>query len=63
MKCKYRCVDKMHNVWQSECGHYEQFETDGPEENGWMCCPYCGKPIDEDYIIEAADDCEEADDE
>ena len=51
VKCRYTCVDEMHNVWRSDCGHYEQFETDGPEENGWMCCPYCGKPI-----VEADDD-------
>lgn len=25
--------------------HIENFEADGPEENGWRFCPACGREI------------------
>ncbi len=28
-----------------KCGHIENFEADGPEENGWRFCPKCGRLI------------------
>ena len=43
----WRLVDPEHNVWQ--CGHcltLHQFEADGPEENGFVCCPYCAQFIE-----------------
>ena len=43
----YRLIDEEHNIWQcEECGYIAPFEADGPEENGFNCCPYCGKIID-----------------
>lgn len=42
----YTLVDSDNNVYQcSTCGALEQFEADGPYENGWSYCPYCGKPL------------------
>ena len=29
-------------VWQSECGGAFQFTEDGPSDNGFKWCPYCG---------------------
>ena len=28
-----------------KCGYIENFEADGPEENGWRFCPACGREI------------------
>lgn len=42
----YIQVDQEHNVWQCEtCRVLERFEADGPQENGWSFCPYCGRRI------------------
>lgn len=42
-KLQYELVDPAHNVYQCPaCGHLEQFEADGPQENGWVLCPHCG---------------------
>lgn len=42
----YTLVDSDHNIYQgSACGALNQFEADGPYENGWTYCPYCGKLI------------------
>lgn len=39
-------VDRDHNVWKcAACGELHQFEADGPEENGFQYCPYCGLTI------------------
>ncbi|WP_125115988.1 hypothetical protein [Agathobaculum sp. Marseille-P7918] len=39
--------DVEHNVWQcGHCGALHRFEADGPEENGFSFCPYCGMNID-----------------
>jgi uncharacterized Zn-finger protein len=32
-------------VWVSSCGGYWQFDTDGPVENGFKVCPYCGRRL------------------
>lgn len=38
--------DAEHNVWKClSCGELHQFEADGPQENGFQYCPYCGLPI------------------
>lgn len=40
---RYARADQGHNVWNCRhCGHLQQFETDGPYENGWNLCPVCG---------------------
>ena len=43
---RYSRADRKHNVWNCQgCGHLEQFEADGPYENGWNICPVCGGTI------------------
>lgn len=38
--------DAEHDVWQcQECGALHKFESDGPEENSFSYCPYCGRTI------------------
>ena len=32
-------------VWESACGEMFIFETDGPRENGFLFCPYCGRKL------------------
>lgn len=40
---RYSRADRAHNVWNCRrCGHLQQFEADGPFENGWNKCPVCG---------------------
>ena len=40
---RYGRADRAHNVWNCRhCGHLQQFEADGPYENGWNLCPVCG---------------------
>lgn len=40
---RYGRADRAHNVWNCRrCGHLQQFEADGPFENGWNLCPVCG---------------------
>lgn len=34
--------------WKTNCGNAQVFEVDGPDENGYKFCPYCGKPIKEE---------------
>lgn len=42
----YRCTDPEHDVYVcAKCGYIENFEADGPEENGWSFCPGCGRMI------------------
>ena len=46
----YECVDREHDAWRCRaCGYIENFEADGPTENGWHFCPGCGREI----IVEA----------
>lgn len=45
--CKMELVDVDHWVFRcTACGHIEQFEADGPFENGWNFCPGCGREIE-----------------
>lgn len=48
-KTVYTCVDKEHDAWTcGACGYIEDFEADGPVENGWRFCPACGREIEAD---------------
>ena len=39
-------VDAEHHVWRCiHCGKLHKFEADGPIENGFSSCPYCGSKI------------------
>lgn len=50
----YECVDREYDAWRCRaCGYIENFEADGPTENGWHFCPGCGREI----IVEAVNPC------
>jgi rRNA maturation endonuclease Nob1 len=34
-----------HNFWETSCDNLFQFNNDGPKENHFVYCPYCGKEI------------------
>lgn len=43
---EYICIDPEHDAWKcAKCGRIENFEADGPAENGWHFCPACGREI------------------
>lgn len=43
---RYGRADRAHNVFACRrCGYMQQFEADGPYENGWNLCPSCGGVI------------------
>lgn len=33
-------------TWRTGCDNLFQFEVDGPHENHFKFCPYCGKPLE-----------------
>ena len=39
-------IDDEDGIWQTECGNAFCFEVDGPDENKFSFCPYCGKPLE-----------------
>ena len=46
------------SVWETQCGHAFEFTTDGPAENGFRFCGYCGGPLVE--VRTSTDDTPEA---
>lgn len=46
MKCRWNLDDYDSNTYKTSCSEHEfQFFTDGPIENNFKYCPYCGKEI------------------
>jgi len=44
--CEWQEPDIMSDgVWETCCGNAHQFFVDGPAENKYWFCPYCGKRI------------------
>jgi len=41
-----------HDYWETSCGNIFQFNVDGPNENHFKFCPYCGLPIG---VVEVAE--------
>jgi hypothetical protein len=41
----YPDPDEFNNIWGTECFNAVSFEVDGPVENGYIHCPYCGSKI------------------
>jgi len=39
-------------IWETYCGNAHEFFADGPVENSYKYCPYCGRRI---VIIESED--------
>ncbi len=37
-------------VWDTACDNRHEFIEDGPKENHYHFCPYCGKPL-EVYVM------------
>jgi len=44
--CEWRYDDDT-DSWDTKCDNKHQFTADGPTENGYQFCPYCGKPLSE----------------
>ena len=42
--CKWSVDDD--GIWNTDCGNAFFFDSDGPHENGFKFCPYCGKGMD-----------------
>ena len=42
--------------WETSCGNEYEFYDDGPYENGFRYCPYCGKRIEEKPLTESYED-------
>jgi hypothetical protein len=40
--CEWTLDEADYGCWSSGCGHAFEFTTDGPKENGFKFCPYCG---------------------
>ena len=38
-------LDPIDGFWSSACGEMHEFTVDGPEENGYKYCPYCGDTL------------------
>jgi hypothetical protein len=38
-------VEDEEGVWETDCNEAFQFSSDGPVQNGFNFCPFCGKPI------------------
>ena len=50
---RYMPIDKANNVWQCRhCEYIQQFEADGPYENGWNVCPSCGGLLMKPHVQE-----------
>lgn len=39
--------------WATACGHLFEFIADGPDENSFKFCPFCGRQID---AVEVSDE-------
>ena len=40
--CSWDCADEDASHYETTCGHAFGFNDDGPKENGFHFCPYCG---------------------
>ena len=41
-KCKWDQEDEGSSTYDSDCGHTFIFNDDGPTDNGFTFCPFCG---------------------
>jgi len=42
-------------IWETDCGNAHEFFADGPAENMYRFCPYCGRRIVVVFDIEGGD--------
>ena len=47
MKCKWELIDEDAGVYETECDNMHYFVSDGPTENKYKYCPYCGKELED----------------
>lgn len=45
--CSWHQCDDDGGSWDTGCGHMFQFTADGPEENNFTHCCFCGGTLDE----------------
>lgn len=38
-------TEGFYGVWVTDCDNGFQFSSDGPKQNSFRFCPYCGKPL------------------
>jgi len=38
--------NEWHNIWETSCDHAHVFIADGPHENNYKYCPYCGGELE-----------------
>ncbi len=43
--CTWTWDDASENLWETSCAQLHEFIEDGPKENNYKFCPYCGKVI------------------
>lgn len=43
--CEWK-YDEWHNNWETGCGHAHVFIADGPRQNNYKYCPYCGGKLE-----------------
>ncbi len=43
--CKWEPESEECETYETSCGNLFQFFADGPKENGFTHCPYCGKEL------------------
>ena len=43
--CKWQHEEGEENRWWTDCGDGFEFTNDGPTENSFRFCPYCGKTL------------------
>ena len=53
--CKWR-ENESDMCWDSDCSEKFVFNSDGPKENGFEFCPYCGRVIEQVYETKESDD-------
>lgn len=51
MESDYRCVWTHHDTcdwyyWETSCDNAFEFTVDGPKQNGFQYCPYCGRQLE-----------------
>lgn len=46
-KCAWTLSDEFEPQYETTCGNAFEFNSDGPSENSFKYCPYCGKLITE----------------
>lgn len=45
--CIWTLVDEDANAWETGCDNMFQFDVEGPAENKFKYCPYCGSELEE----------------